>query len=83
MAGICRSIYNFKPSVSLTALFYKSSVLKHKAGVQLTSGHLLVSFHSLRKTKTAVFPNIPLRPFQENATSEVDITSFYSFHTNK
>jgi len=64
MARISRSIYNFKPSVSVTALFYKLSVLKQKAGAQLTSGHLLVPFHSFKKTKTAVRPNIPFVLFK-------------------
>jgi len=64
VTGICRSIYKFKPPVSVTALFYKVSVLKQKAGVQLTSHHLLVSFHSFRKTKTAVRPNIPFVLFK-------------------
>jgi hypothetical protein len=32
--GICRSIYNYKPLVLVTASFYKLSVVKPKAGAQ-------------------------------------------------
>jgi len=83
VAGDCRSIYNFKPSVSVRALFYKSSALKHKAGVQLTSGSSAGLFSQFQKNKNSRTSKQSLRPFQDSATSEVDIKSLYSFHTNK
>jgi hypothetical protein len=60
VGGIYRFIYNYKPSVLVTASFYKLSVLKHKACAQLTSRVLLVSFYSFRKINTAARPNISL-----------------------
>ena len=75
MAGICRFIYNHKTSVSVTALFYKLSVLKHKAAAQLTSHQLVVFSHSLR-TKNSRTPEHSLHPFQDSVTSNVYITSF-------
>ena len=68
MVGNCKSIYNFKPSVSVTTLFYKSSVLKQKAGVQLISGSSAGLFSQFQKNKNSRTSKQSLRPFQDSAT---------------